>query len=498
MGRLARVMLGIVLGACVVRAPAGAETARAGADHEAERIARIERGLLPAVAVRGRPEISYPLAERMRRYGVPGVSLAVIEGGRVAWARAYGTTRSGGATPVDTTALFQAGSISKAITAVAALRCVERGLLRIDDDVNPRLVAWKVPANEWSGKRPVTLRGLLSHGAGLNVPSFPGYADSAPVPTLLQVLRGAPPANTPAVRVEIEPGTEWRYSGGGMAVVQQLLVDVSGRPFPDLLRETVLDPAHMTVTTAEQPLSPGRAAAAAIGHSGGAPLPGRWHVYPELAAAGLWSTAPDLARFGVALLAAFRGEPGALLRSDTAREMTTRQIGEWGLGVALGGGAGDSATVGHDGSTAGYTARLLVIPAKRQGIAVMTNGESEALIDEIARAVAREYAWPVRPRPEKALATVEVATYPALAGRYRVELGERVFDFAVSVEGSGGERRLIMTGPSGRPGELLPSSELHFFSQDTGNEFTFIREGNTIARMLIDQQGQQFTARRVP
>ena len=497
MRRTFRVVLGIVLCACAGRAAAGGGTARADADHEAERIARAERGLLPAVAVRGRPEVSYLLADRMQRYGVPGVSIAVIDAGRVAWARAYGTTRSGGSAPVDTTTLFQAGSISKAITAMAALRCVDRGLLRIDDDVNPRLVAWKIPANEWSGKRPVTLRGLLSHGAGLNVPSFPGYADSAPVPTLLQVLDGAPPANTPAVRVEIAPGTEWRYSGGGMAVVQQLLVDVSGRPFPDLLRETVLDPAHMTATTAEQPLSAGRAAAAAIGHSGGAPLPGRWHVYPEIAAAGIWSTAPDLARFGVALLATIRGEPGALLRSNTAQEMVKRQIGEWGLGFALG-GAGDSATVGHDGSTAGYTARLLVFPAKRQGIAIMTNGESEALIDEIARAVAREYAWPVRPRPEKTLATVEVAAYASLEGRYRVEVGERTFDFVVSVEGSGGGRRLILTGPSGRPGELLPSSELRFFSQDTGNEFTFTREGSTVARMLIDQQGQRFTARRLP
>jgi hypothetical protein len=152
----------------------------------------------------------------------------------------------------------------------------------------------------------------------------------------------------------------------------------------------------------------------------------------------------------------------------------------------------------HDGSTVGYTARLLGVPATQQGIAVMTNGESEALIDEIMRAVAREYAWPVRPRVEKSLAAIDPAGYAALTGRYRVEVGDRAFDFVVAVDGAGDSRRLLFTGASGRPGELLPISALHFFSQDTGNEFTFTREGNVVTGILIDQQGQRFTARRLP
>src|SRR5262249_14737275 len=156
------------------------------------------------------------------------------------------------------------------------------------------------------------------------------------------------------------------------------------------------------------------------------------------------------------------------LRPATARDMATRQMSDWGLGFALGGAGGDSATVGHDGSTVGYTARLLLLPATGQGVAIMTNGESEALIDEIARAVAREYAWPVRPRIERTVAAVDPGAYAALVGRYRVEVGGRTFEFAVSVEGSENLRRLIITGPGGRPVELLPLSPLRFFSQDTG------------------------------
>ena len=468
------------------------------ADPDTARIARVERGLLPTVAVRGRRDTAYALADRMQRYGVPGVSVAVIDGGKLAWARAYGTLEAGGAARVDTATLFQAGSISKAVTAVAALRLVDRGVLKLDDDVNLRLESWKVPESELTRGHRVTLRRLLSHSAGFNLPSFLGYAVDAPKPTLLQVLDGAPPANTPAVKVEVAPGTEWRYSGGGITVVQQLLIDVSGRSFADLLKETVFVPAGMTQTLAQQPPPAARASNAATGHARGAPVPGRWLVHPETAAAGLLSTAPDLARFGVAVLRSIRGDPGALLKPAMARDMVTRQIDDWGLGFALGGGAGDSATVWHDGSTAGFTARLLVLPATGQGIAVMTNSESEALIDEIARSVAREYAWPARPRVEKSVAVVDPAGYAALVGHYRVEVGERKFDFSVSVDRTGDARRLIITGPNGRPGELLPLSPLQFFSQDTGNEFTFTREGNAVTSMLIDQQGQRFTARRMP
>lgn len=462
----------------------------------AARVARIERGLLPAVAIHGRRDTTYAITDRMERYSVPGVSIAVIDEGRVVWARAYGLLEVGGTQRVDTSTLFQAGSISKAITAVAALRSVERGMLALDEDVGRWLTSWKVPTPRVSGARPVTLRALLSHGAGFNVPSFPGYAIGEPVPTLQQVLLGAPPANTPAVSVETEPGTRWSYSGGGITVVQQLLVDVNGRPFAEVLREAVFQPAGMPATVAEQPLPAARAANTARGHSGGTTVRGGWRVYPELAAAGLWSTAPDLARFGVAVMRAIRGESRALLRPETAREMAKRQIGEWGLGFALA-GAGDSATVGHDGSTAGYVARLLLFPATGQGLAIMTNAESEALLNEIQRAVAKEYQWPVRPRMEKSIVEVDPSSFATLAGQYRVDLGTHAVDFDVTVVGTGAGRQLHLTGPSRRAARLLPMSDLRYFVQDTGNEFTFTREGGAVTSMLIDQQGQRFVARRV-
>ena len=191
--------------------------------------AQVERGLLPLVAVAGVPDSAFSLPERMERYRVPGVSLSVIDEGRIAWSAAYGTRKSGQAEAVTDTTVFQAGSISKVVAALTALRLVERGRLALDDDVNRALRSWRVPSDTLTQRRPVTLRALLSHSAGFNVPSFRGYEKGSALPTLSQLLAGTAPSNTPAARVEVAPGTEWRYSGAGTEVVRQLIEDATGR-----------------------------------------------------------------------------------------------------------------------------------------------------------------------------------------------------------------------------------------------------------------------------
>ena len=232
----------------------------------AARAARVEQGLLPGVVIAGRPLPVKALAARMADLKVPGVSVAVINGGTIEWARGYGVAETGSATPVTPRTLFQAASISKPVAALGALRLVERGQLSLDQDVNERLTSWKVPENEFTKQEKVTLRRLLSHSAGLTVHGFPGYAADAPVPSLIQVLDGVKPANTAAIRADILPGSVWRYSGGGFTVMQQLVIDVTGRPFPALLADLVLVPVGMTDSTYEQPLPESRRAAAASGH----------------------------------------------------------------------------------------------------------------------------------------------------------------------------------------------------------------------------------------
>jgi CubicO group peptidase (beta-lactamase class C family) len=206
-----------------------------------ERIARIENGLLNPFAVKG--QHAYNLVERMEHHNVPGVSIAFFEHGEITWARSYGYADVAQKTVVTPDTRFQAASISKPVTALAALHVVEEGKLALEEDVNATLKSWKVPENEYTREEKVTLRRLLTHTAGLTVHGFPGYASNENVPTIVQVLDGEKPANTAAVRVNTEPGKTSRYSGGGFTVIQLMLTDVIGKAFPELMSELVLRPA---------------------------------------------------------------------------------------------------------------------------------------------------------------------------------------------------------------------------------------------------------------
>jgi len=351
-------------------------------------------------ALRGHVIVGEPIPESvlltsMERNHVPAVSIAVIRGGEIDWARGYGVREAGSADRVNDETLFQAASISKPVTAAAALRMVEAGELSLDESVNQRLRSWKVPENEFTAKRPVTLRELLSHSAGLTVHGFPGYPQDAGLPTLVQILNGEMPANTEPVRVDIEPGTKFRYSGGGYIVAQQLMTDVEAQPFPNLMKKLVLQPAGMTGSTYEQPLAEGWRSRAAVGHSSkGEPMKGRWYTYPELAAAGLWTTPTDLARFAIEIRRSYQGASGALLSQAMAQTMLTRQVDNYGLGFAL--PSKGVFRFQHGGSNIGYRCHLVLSVETGDGVAVMTNGDSgDALFKEIIAAIGAAYGWDV-------------------------------------------------------------------------------------------------------
>ncbi|MEY2505600.1 MAG: hypothetical protein QOG27_1880, partial [Verrucomicrobiota bacterium] len=218
------------------------------------------------------------IREQMKKRGITGLSLAIIDGGKIVREQGYGFTDKSGKTPVTNSTLFQAGSISKAVAALGALHLVDKGLLSLDEDVNEKLRTWTLPQNKFTEARKVTLRLILSHSAGITVHGFPGYAIGAPLPTLIQILNGEKPANTAAIRVDQIPGTGWRYSGGGYQVMQQMVMDMTGKPFPKFMDETVLKPLGMVSSTYSQPLPDEMAVRAAKGYGGifGQPIHGAW------------------------------------------------------------------------------------------------------------------------------------------------------------------------------------------------------------------------------
>ena len=378
--RIARTVVGLFAGAMLAGCVPGLQ---------------VQKSALRGQVVAGKPIPESLLARSMERNRVPAVSIAVIRGGEIDWARGYGVRQAGTADHVHDETLFQAASISKPVTAAGALRMVESGELALDENVNRKLRSWKVPENDLTAKRPVTLRGLLSHSAGLTVHGFPGYQEGAELPTLVQILNGQEPANTVPIRVDIEPGTKYRYSGGGYTVAQQLMVDVAARPFPEIMHRLVLEPAGMTGSTYEQPLPQSWRSRAAAGHrSNGKPVNGRWHTYPEMAAAGLWTTPTDLARFAIEIRRSYHGSSGRLLSQAMARTMLSRQAGDYGLGFSLP-GAGVF-RFQHGGGNQGYRCLLVLSVKTGDGVVIMTNGDSgDALISEIFAAIAAAHGWKV-------------------------------------------------------------------------------------------------------
>ncbi len=358
-------------------------------------IAHVTGALEPAIVVRGRPTTTFTLAERMDHYHVPGVSIALADSGRIVWARGFGVKEVGTTDSVTAATLFQAASISKPVAATGMLRLVEEGKLALDAPVNDYLKSWKVPENRFTRRSPVTLRRIVSHSAGLTVHGFPGYAAGEAIPTVPQILDGVPPANTGPVRVDTVPGMMSRYSGGGVTIEQLMMTDVTGEPFPALMKRLVLDPARMTHSTYEQPLPESRRGEESAAYrSDGTPVEGRWHTYPEMAAAGLWTTPTDLLSWALAIAAARAGGQDAILMQPVAMEMLTPQFGGFGLGPALG-GEERGFHFGHGGANEGFRCELIYFPELGRGAAVMTNGDAgSGLAREILLAVAGGYGWP--------------------------------------------------------------------------------------------------------
>src|SRR4030095_9492605 len=253
-----------------------------------QRIERVENGLLPQVVLKGETPNRLRIDERMKFYKTPGVSVAVINNGKVEWARGYGLLKVNGQQRVNTETLFQAASISKTFTALATLQLVERRKLDLDEDVNVKLSTWKIPESDLTKTEKPTLRRVLSHTAGLSVGGFLGYQIGQPLPTLQQLLDGEKPANTPPVRIQMIPGSKFSYSGGGYEVLQQLLMDVSGKSFTELM-QPIFKTLRMSRSTFNSP-SVGDSNVASGHFPNGEEIEGGWFVHPQLAAAALWST----------------------------------------------------------------------------------------------------------------------------------------------------------------------------------------------------------------
>ena len=464
--------------------------ARQSADVE-QHIQHVTSGLIGGVVLKGDEHATHSLADRMKELNVPGVSIAVIHNGKIEWARGFGV-RSVGGSPVNTETMFQAGSISKPLAAMACLRLVQQGKLSLDTDVNTYLTSWKLPSDPVQQGKPVTLRELLTHTGGTTVHGFPGYAGNESVPTLIQVLNGEKPANTPAIRSEAAPGARWNYSGGGFTIMQQVLLDVTREAFPKLLHDTVLAPIGMTRSTYEQPLPQNLRDNTATPYRGdGKPVEGGAHTYPEMAAAGLWTTPTDIAKYALEVVHSLDGETNHVLSADMTRQMLTRGMGNWGLGLNIG-GSDSSPWFSHGGVNEGFVNIFYMYEKNGDGAFIMTNGDAGGRIgDELIHSIAAEYNWPdLRPITRTAI-QVDPRILEPYAGTYALTPS---VDIAITLENG----QLMWQGPHAPKFPLYAESETKFFllvaPPDSSIEFQKDAQGKVTGMVMHQPDGVSRTA----
>jgi CubicO group peptidase (beta-lactamase class C family) len=452
-------------------------------------IKRVERGLLPAVLIKGDP--SWSIEERMKHWKVPGLSIAVVKDFKVEWARSYGIKDIETNEPVTTETLFQAGSISKPVAAMVALKRVQDGKLSLDENINSKLQTWKLPDNEFTAKKKVTLANLLSHTGGTTVHGFPGYAAGAKIPTLPQVLDGTEPANTEAVRVNMEPGTKFRYSGGGTAIAQLAIMDIEKKPYPQIAAETVLGPLKMANSTYSQPLpDEWRKKAASGHHRDGSLVAGKIHVYPEMAAAGLWTTPTDLAKFAIEVQLSYAGRSNKILTKELTEKMVTPFMEDVGLGFFID-KRGNAIYFGHDGADEGFRAQLLMNREKGYGAVIMVNSDNGQIMPEVLRSIAREYNWDEFLPPVNEVITLEAAKLDEYTGRFRVN-PDRVL--TVAREGA----KLIVAPTADLKFELLPVADGTFIRRDQNIKYTFVKSATGVSELQVTlPRGPAITAPKV-
>jgi CubicO group peptidase (beta-lactamase class C family) len=329
------------------------------------------------------------IGELLTQYKVPGASLAIADKGELVATYCYGLAQAERAVTPQT--LFQAASISKTANALAVLQLAAAGRFGLDDPVNAHLTSWKLPDNALTETTPVTARMLLSHTGGTTVPGFAGYLPGSPLPTLREILDGTPPANSAPVRVEWPPGSAFHYSGGGITVLQQMVIDVTGQSYAEALDRLVLRPLTMAESSDRQEYGAGDLAGLALAHGPDGSLnPGGFRIHPELAAAGLWTTPRDLMRMVLGIIGSWNGAPGAFLAQNFARQMLVPVKANSGLGVFI----DADGVFSHLGSNIGYRALYAGDVKTGKAMVVMTNGDNgEGACDEVRKRVAQVYGW---------------------------------------------------------------------------------------------------------
>ena len=425
-------------------------------DSVKQKIAQVENNITGWVEVDGVKSV-WTLPERMRYYHVNGLSIAVIHNYKLEWAKGYGWADSAQKIPVTTKTLFQAASISKSLNAVGILKLAQERKLNIHNNIDDYLKSWQLPGSKYTVDKKVTVYNLLNHTAGLNVHGFLGYVKGDSIPSIVQILNGEKPANSEAVRSHAVPGTKVEYSGGGVLISQLIVRDVTHEPYDQYQWDEVLKPLGMVSSFYTQPPPRNKSPFLATGYdTNGKEIKGKYHIYPELAPAGLWTNPIDLSKFIIETQLSYEGKSNKILSRTMTREMLTPFPGsDAGLGVFID-SIGNRRYFQHGGSNVGFKSQYFASLTGGDGVVVMVNSDQDGILRDVINIVARVYHWKNFYKPQKKkIVDVPNDTLQRYVGNYSLN------QINISVFKKGNNLYLSRNG--GSPMRLYFTSNTDFF-----------------------------------
>jgi CubicO group peptidase (beta-lactamase class C family) len=446
-----------------------------------ERIRQIENNLLPNIHVESDTPMN--ITQRMAFYKIKGLSVAVVHNYKLEWAKGYGLADDSLQTPVTTHTLFQAGSVSKSLNAVGVLKLVQDKKINLYADINDYLTSWKFTYDSLSKDKKISVANLLSHTAGLNVHGFGGYRHGLPVPSVVQVLSGQKPANTPRIKSMYQPGLRYEYSGGGITISQLIVMDVTGQPYDKYMYDNVLKPLGMTASTYTQPLSAVKPGLLASGYRGdGKQVPGKYNIYPEQAAAGLWTNPSDLTKYIIETQLAYAGKSAKVLNQQSTQLMLTPYIDKSAaLGVFIR-DLGGVKYFTHDGADNGFRSSYYGSLDGGNGIAVMVNSDNGIILDEIINSVARAYQFKGLDRSKlRKHVVVADSVLQGYTGKYEIAP-----HMILTITRDSSQLYGQVTGQGKTP--IFPESQNKFFLKVADVEIEFIKddEGKVIKAVIFE------------
>lgn len=469
-------------------APLSAQTTPYSKEVE-EKIKQVENGLSGWVQLQDK-KTNWNLEQRMKFHNIHGVSVAVIRNYKIEWARGYGYADTFDRRPVHINTLFQAASISKSLNAMGVLRLADKKQIDIHKNINDYLKTWKFPEDSFTRVTKLTTAHLLSHTGGLTIHGFPGYTWTDSIPEDNEILDGKRPANTRSVRSQFEPGIRYQYSGGGTTISKKIVMDVSGQEYDMYMWKQVLEPIGMSKSFYTQPPPPQAFKVLATAYnSNGTPVKGKFHIYPEQAADGLWTTPTDLGHFIIEMQLSLQGKSNKVLSKDMSATMVTPYIDKnAALGVFID-TRGNQKYFQHGGANEGFRCQYYGSIENGNGVVVMVNSNNGAIINEIINSVATVYEWKDFYTP---VVKKEVSVTPDKLKTYKggYMLGNNMFIFTIDKD------KLFFSQNGSTPAPVYFTSDTAFFIFEAPADFEFITADGKTDTLLIKQNGREYKAKR--